>query len=108
MRCLIPMRSGAMIRGVIARFASVAFVFLISCKSTPHVSPPPFEEIAKSSGLDFWQSSGASGDYRLPEIMGSGAALLDYDNDGDLDVYLIQGTPVQGTLNANGKQLVPP
>ena len=90
-------------RGVLALFASVAPALLISCKSAPRTSPPSFEEIAKQTGLDFWQSSGASGDYRLPEIMGSGAALIDYDNDGDLDVYLIQGTP-----DDNGKQLVPP
>ncbi len=32
-----------------------------------------------------------SGEFYLPEIMGPGAALLDYDGDGDLDVYLIQG-----------------
>ncbi len=31
----------------------------------------------------------------MPEIMGAGVALFDYDNDGDLDVYLIQGTELQ-------------
>ena len=39
----------------------------------------------------------------LPEMVGSGAALLDYDNDGDMDVYLVQGYP--GT--PQGKPLVP-
>lgn len=40
----------------------------------------------------------------MPEIMGPGVALFDYDNDGDLDVYLIQGT----TLAAGEKPLFPP
>lgn len=40
----------------------------------------------------------------MPEIMGAGVALLDYDNDGDLDVYLVQGA----TLDADAKPLVPP
>ena len=42
-----------------------------------------------------------TGQFYQPEIMGPGAALLDYDNDGDLDIFLVQGslldsgTPVQ-------------
>ena len=59
----------------------------------------PFADVAKQTGLDFWHFSGATGDFLLPELMGSGAALIDYDNDGDLDVFLIQGSPTypQGT-----------
>jgi hypothetical protein len=53
---------------------------------------PVFREIAHESGLVFEHFIGASGDYYLPEIMGPGAALIDYDGDGDLDVYLTQGT----------------
>jgi hypothetical protein len=33
-----------------------------------------------------------TGRFYMPENMGAGGALLDYDNDGDLDLYLIQGS----------------
>lgn len=54
---------------------------------------PLFVEAATSAGLDFTHVNGATGQFHMPEIMGSGAALFDYDNDGDLDLFLVQGTP---------------
>jgi hypothetical protein len=42
-------------------------------------------------GIDFVHTHGGCGKYYFPEIMGAGGALLDYDGDGDLDVYLVQG-----------------
>ena len=60
---------------------------------------PIFAERAKQSGLDFSHQSGAEGQYYFPEIMGPGGALLDYDNDGDLDVFLVQGNRLQPGKN---------
>ena len=65
---------------------------------------PLFRDIAADVGLTFHHVTGATGEHFMPEIMGAGAALLDYDNDGDLDVYLIQGT----ALDPGKPPLFPP
>jgi enediyne biosynthesis protein E4 len=57
----------------------------------PFAAEPPFVEVAAEVGLKFTHVNGATGQYYMPEQMGPGAALIDYDNDGDLDVFLVQG-----------------
>jgi hypothetical protein len=59
-----------------------------------------FTEVAGESGLDFQHVNGARGSFYYPEILGPGVALFDFDNDGDLDVYLVQGASL-GTAPAN-------
>ena len=50
-----------------------------------------FAERAIETGLTFVHVNGMSGGLYDPEVIGPGVALLDYDNDGDLDVFVIQG-----------------
>ena len=62
---------------------------------------PLFTEITRQVGLDFVHDPGAEGKYMAPEVMGSGGAFLDYDNDGDLDIFLMQAGPLPESKNRN-------
>jgi hypothetical protein len=75
--------------------AALLFCLLMGCRHPSESPKPNFREAAAETGLRFQHFTGATGQYYLPEIMGSGVALLDYDGDGDLDVFLVQSTVLQ-------------
>ncbi len=70
-------------------------------------APEWFTEAAEASGLRFAHFNGMSGDLLMPEILGPGVALFDYDNDGDLDVFVPQGQML-GAGKTISQALFPP
>ena len=61
--------------------------------------PAWFEDVTEALGLKFTHDAGPTGAYFLPQIIGSGAALFDLDQDGRLDIYLIQNGGPKGPTN---------
>jgi len=50
-----------------------------------------FSDVTAGAGIDFRHNSGAFGEKYLPETMGSGCAFLDYNQDGWMDILLVNG-----------------
>jgi enediyne biosynthesis protein E4 len=65
-----------------------------------------FEEVSEQRGVQFVHDAGPIGSYFLPQVIGSGAALFDFNNDGLLDIYLLQnGGPKSSSTNRLYRQL---
>ena len=61
---------------------------------------PVFVDVTARAGIGFVHQTGASGRRYFPETMGGGVAFLDYDGDGDLDLYFPNGAPLPGYSQA--------
>jgi hypothetical protein len=54
-------------------------------------------DVTKETGITFTHTDGSSGQRYIVESVSSGLALLDYDGDGDVDIYFLNGAPLKGT-----------
>ena len=56
-----------------------------------------FEDVTGQTNIDFEHRDGSSGEHYLIEAVASGVATIDYDRDGDMDVYFLNGAALKGT-----------
>ena len=65
-------------------------------------SPITFTDITSRTGINFKHNASPTPSKYLLETMGAGVALIDYDNDGRLDVFLTNGAQVSDPMPAGG------
>lgn len=66
-------------------------------------APPRFREVSAAWGLGFRHHTGASGQFYMPETMGSGVVVFDYDGDGDEDVFFVDSGALPGYEGEPGR-----
>ncbi|RKU08643.1 hypothetical protein C6503_22900 [Candidatus Poribacteria bacterium] len=84
---------------------TIPILFLFTL--TPPVALPiessiHFTDVTDIAGIRFTHTDGAAGEFHLLETLGAGGAFLDYDNDGNLDLYLVNSAAPSMLYRNNG------
>ncbi len=90
----IPLGEG---RPRVARLAGSVSAWLCLLPAALADSPIQFRDVTKQTGVNFQHTDGGCGERYIVETVGAGLALFDYDGDGDVDIYFLNGAPLLGT-----------
>ena len=75
---------------------SAALILLLGCNNSPSHSPlPQFVDVSAQADLQFTNVSGSAEQHYIAESASAGSAFLDYDGDGYLDLFFVNGTRLE-------------
>lgn len=63
----------------------------------PRACPIRLSDVSAQVGIDFRHTDGSCGRRYIVETVTAGLALFDYDTDGDIDIYFLNGAPTRGS-----------
>ncbi|MDB5313348.1 MAG: ASPIC/UnbV domain protein [Gemmataceae bacterium] len=107
----LPARSFLFVGLVLLGTAGLAFVAYRFLSPDPGGGPsedPPilFTDVTASAGITFRHVNGATGKKLLPETMGAGVAVVDFDRDGRPDLFFVNGRQWPGSPDSSGGRAV--
>ncbi len=86
-----------MTRALLASFTTLSTLALAAAPPSER-SLPVFTDVAAEAGVRFTQVSGSPEKNYIFEAKGGGVAVLDYDGDGLLDIYFVNGSTLEDVL----------
>ena len=78
---------------------AAAMVLLWTRSAIAQPTAMSLADVTGESGIRFTHTDGSSGEHYLMEAMASGLATFDFDRDGNLDIYFLNGAPLKGTVS---------
>ncbi|MBC7351043.1 MAG: VCBS repeat-containing protein, partial [Thermogutta sp.] len=89
-----------MLRCAVTALIGMILGFPLLATSARAADKVRFRDVTAASGIDFVHTDGSSGNYFIIETVASGLATFDYDNDGLIDIYFLNGSALPGmTVN---------
>ncbi len=79
-----------------------SFLLPLICAACGSPAPVVFTDVTEEAGIDFRYTFGDTSYQNILESSGSGVTVLDYDGDGDMDLYLLNGTYLEGISDLAG------
>jgi enediyne biosynthesis protein E4 len=86
----------------VSGFFLMCFICLFNIHSCNHTKPC-FTEVSSDAGIDFMYNFGDYTYENILESSGSGVTVFDYDGDGWMDLYMMNGTWLEGISDKEGK-----
>ena len=74
----------------------IAFCPLVEAAADPR-GPIRLTDVTKQTGIDFVHTDGSSGQRYIVETVSAGLATFDYNGDGRIDIFFLNGSPLRGT-----------